>query len=265
MLQVNHNGILKKPTELCFYKNRGFEFGDGIFETIIVSKNEIRHISKHKKRLLSGLKAINLHGNQIDWDSEIHKVLRSNNVSRARIKLSCWRTSSDKPGYGSDASDLEFLITPYQLDSLKIKYISSVEQLNSVQLAYSIYSKCKSLSALPYVLAAIERDNKGLDEVILTDNDRNIAECSSSNLFWIKNDQLFTPPLSTGCIDGVMRSVISESIGFTESEIKYEELDNVQAMFSTNVAQLTIFNTFKSQKLDFNHPVIESIKPLWEL
>lgn len=252
-------------TELGHVMTRAYAFGDGIFETIMVNKGEIRHFDYHEKRIRSGLLVLGLKANGINWKNELDKLIESNDSPLSRLKLIICRSASGSVGYGSTNNNVEFLITQTPIADLEIKYISSSDFAKEVKLAYTKTSSVKTLSALPYVLAARERDSRNVQELILTNGDDHVSECTSSNIFWIKNNELFTSPLSTGCVKGIMRSVIEDQFTFTETSISEEELKKVQAIFSTNVARMTIFKSFKQHDLKYDHSIIEKIKQLWVL
>jgi len=95
------------------------------------------------------------------------------------------------------------------------------------------------MNALKYVIAGIEKKERGLDEIIILDHQSHISEALSSNIFWKKDDSFYTPPLSTGCISGVMRQWIKKELsynGFTVEEklIDKGEFLRSDCIFTTN-------------------------------
>lgn len=76
---------------------------------------------------------------------------------------------------------------------------------NKVRNFPTATSQFKTLSCMQYILAGLEMKNRKVDDLIILDNENNVSECSSSNIFWAKGNQLFTPDKSTGCIEGVQK------------------------------------------------------------
>ena len=99
-----------------------------------------------------------------------------------------------------------------------------------------------------YVIGAQERDLHNMEELIILDHEENLSECIASNLFWIKDEKVFTPTLSTGCINGVMRTQMKKwcqdlKVDFLEVKEKTKTLKNADQVFCMNVAGINIFET----------------------
>ncbi len=260
---INYNGqLVKQDNRLSFY-NRGFQFGDGIFETLIAENGKVSHLDLHLKRLKNAAEVCRLSIPKIDVEKEVQLVMEANELTSARVKLIVWRVNSDIPGYGSTTQESEYVVFVKPMTGDRVTYITKSEASHSVFLHPSNTSPFKTLSSLPYTLAAIEKKERKLDELFLLDKQMNVAECSSSNLFWVKQDKLFTPPLATGCINGVMRQVIIKNFQVQEQRATLSELEGIQAVFCTNVARLSIFEKFKTDRLDTDHPALSNIKQLW--
>jgi branched-chain amino acid aminotransferase len=71
-------------------------------------------------------------------------------------------------------------------------------------------SGVKSISWLNNVWAVAEAAKDGFDEVVLLNERNEVAECTSANLFVVKNGKVLTPPLSSGCLEGVTRGILME-------------------------------------------------------
>ena len=168
-------------------------------------------------------------------------------------------------GYKGESNEFDYHITTLATEAPRFQMIKSLGLAHTVRLVNSMTSAFKTLSSLPYVLASNEKNNSHFGELVLTDTDLNVSECTSSNIFWIEDDRLFTPPLETGCVDGIMRKQIKESFHVIEQSVTYPELSNKKVIFSTNVAQLSVYKTIDNHKLSLQHPLIIKIKQLWEL
>src|SRR5690606_1335213 len=124
-----------------------------------------------------------------------------------------------------------------------------------IRLSYSALSSLKTCSALPYVLAGIEKKSRNLDEILILDGQNRLAECSSSNLFWLKNGNIYTPSLESGCIAGVMRRHILHQARQSRIEIQ-EVLENPETLltadqvFCCNVTGVYLFEKFEQTRFD---------------
>jgi branched-chain amino acid aminotransferase len=100
----------------------------------------------------------------------------------------------------------------------------------------------KTHSALPFVLAAIFKQEKGWGECLLLNQRGRLACGSSSNVFLVKNGSLFTPPLSEGCVAGTMRSLVlalakAKGMGVGEKRLRPQDLGAAEEVFLTNAIQ----------------------------
>jgi 4-amino-4-deoxychorismate lyase len=219
--------------------DRAFAYADGLFETIKVSNAKVSHFHLHVARLVKGMQVLRLKGEASfleHLELNILKTCELNQLTDARVKLTLWR----KPGglYIPTTDDINYMITAQNL-SIEPSMIKSLGICSSVALNSSIYSELKTLNALPYVLAGLEKKASGFDELILLDTFGNIAECTSSNLFWKKGTEIFTPSLKTGCIAGIGRRIeidyyLAKGIIVNEGEFIPKELNDAEEIWITN-------------------------------
>lgn len=244
-------------TELSLHEmERSFNYGDGIFETIIVEKGVIKFLHYHFERLQKGMKILSLRGEEISYESierDIYALLDlSGNRESARVKLQVWRQTGGF--YIPQTNKVNYLLSAKE-NVEKPKIIVTSDIATSIHLNYSSLSGIKTGNALPYILAAIEMRAKNLDEIIILDNNGHLSECSSSNLFWLKNGELFTPALSAGCIAGIMRRHILAQAKLAELKChevleKPEVLLQANQVFCCNVTGLYTFKKIGSQQYD---------------
>lgn len=221
-------------------KDRGFRFGDGVFETIKFKNNELQHIEKHLKRLKEGLDAIDIKFDIVDIPKLALKLLRENNhakegdISVARIAIT--------RGQGSRG----YLPTNQTPPNVVIETMLQPQMnIDKVKLCVAPYKKIppecipsnyKLMQGLNYTLAKKYAKENGFFDAIMLTIDGFIAECSSSNIFWEKGGKLYTPSLETGCLKGVMREVvIEENKGkVTEGKFTLDDLKAADKIFITN-------------------------------
>lgn len=234
--------------------DRGLQFGDGLFETIAVRYGEAKYLKYHFERLSKGANLLNLSLETEDFENLIELVLNENQLIDGSLKLMVWRKHTGSKGYNFDSSESHYMLIPkyqYQTDEI----IESAGFAKNVTFSYSILSGIKTMNALPYILAANERKHRKLDELIVLNAEGYICECVSSNIFWLKDNVCHTPPLTSGCLDGVMRRVLIERMvkaGLTiqESLSTQEELLSAEAIFTTNSNGIRFIEKLENNSFD---------------
>ena len=256
-MEVIFNGKLYREQEVHFSPtNRAFSYGDGIFETMIVRRGTCSLLPYHFKRLLRGLEVLGIISpfTELELEGYIWELsTKFGHSAVLRMRLQLWREAGGL--YAPEKRKAEYLITasPQQKPGwIKEKAAFS----KNVQLSFSVSSSLKTMSALPYVLAGIEKKKRQLDELLLTDIYGNVAEGSSSNLFWVKDGIWHTPHLESGCIAGVMRAYLLEQLQTQQLPVQEvlvpkERLMEAEALIACNVTGLyTIkqleYHTFES-------------------
>lgn len=243
--------------------DRGLNFGDGVFETMVFRNGEVRYLDYHIERLLSGCEVLGIELQASFLTSlgqELNKLIMLNSLEQARVKLSVWRKSDPTGGYGFNSGQFNFLLQCKNL-SQHVSTINKASFSQDIQLTYNTLSGIKTLSALPYVIAAKERQERRLDELILLSDKGEISECVASNIFWRKDNSWFTPALNTGCLAGVARRVLlthasANGVFIQEVNSQKEALLQADQAVATNVTGIRQF-----AQLD-NHTF--EVKPLPE-
>ena len=226
--------------------NRSFLYGDGLFETIRVKDNNILFLHDHFERLNIGMMALSLYPpsnfTPQYLSQTIYKIIKINNIGKnARVKIQVWRKNDKcQTGYTPDGTEIDFFISATNAQPSANRVKNNILFFYGYKLHYSIFSRFKTCNALPYIQAGFEKNQLGVDDMILLDINDNVAECIDSNIFWIKNDILFTPKIKSGCVEGVMRKNIIDTA--RELNIKVEEvlapkkvLLNADHVFTSNV------------------------------
>ncbi|HCX99516.1 MAG TPA: hypothetical protein DG754_05185 [Bacteroidales bacterium] len=118
-----------------------------------------------------------------------------------------------------------------------------VDLYTDIRKPINILSPIKSCSALLYVLASYHMQQNELDDCILINDQNRIIEATSSNLFALRGDNLITPPISEGCVSGVMRSIIIK----LAPKLKLKVIDNqpIEPSDLLNMDELFLTNAIK--------------------
>lgn len=243
---VNHNEILIEREELCLSSsNRSFRYGDGLFESIKSSGDNILFLDFHIERLLSSMKALKMKIPEYYtiefFGGQIEKTITKNNFYTAsRIRLSVFR--QDGGLYQPGSNDVQFLIEAEEMDQPQFILNQkgyTIDIYSEIKKPLNFISNIKTTSALPLVLASCYKAEHSFEECILLNENDKICEAISSNIFLVEKGSLITPPLTQGCVDGVMRRVImnlaaESGLTVTERVLEIEDLFAADELFLTN-------------------------------
>ncbi|MEM9920646.1 MAG: aminotransferase class IV [Bacteroidota bacterium] len=225
--------------------NRAFRYGDGLFETIRVIDGHPQLLSKHWDRLRNGMQflqvAIPEEWSANFWQQQIGRLTAD--TGNWRIRLSVFRQAAGL--YTPNSNHCNFLLECMPLPN--DRYEPNLEGLNihicqSIRLSTHALSQHKTLNALPYVLAGLEKQKNGWDDALLLNEQGQVAEACSSNIFLLLNGELLTPPLTDGCVAGVMRRHILEvapQLGLVvrEASLSIEQIEQGEELFLSNAIQ----------------------------
>jgi len=238
---VNLNGqLLSALPEPLAEAQRAFYYGDGLFETIRVFDGQAPNWPDHWQRLSRGFMSLGFTP-PVTWTesffkTEIKRIL----VPNARIRLMVWRS----PGgfYLPTQHHPQFLITSEPLASDRYEWVEqglTMSLCSSVKLPVDTLSGLKMLGGTRYVAAAREARMKGQDDGLLLNSLGNISEATSSNVFWIKNGEVFTPAPGEGQVKGTLQGMLSTILRtkgwkLHEKCASPEELLDADELFLTN-------------------------------
>lgn len=241
----NLNGQLYSPdTKVFGTTNRAYRYGDGLFETMRLIDGNLMYFKYHMERLFKGMNTLKLNYHKaFDNEfiaSEIFSLARANKIYKnARIRFSVFR--EDGGWYTPEKNTFQYLIEIQALEesSYTAEKGLIVDVYNDLHKDYTSISSLKTINALPYVLAGVYRKENQLDECILLNREHHIVESISSNIFLIKENKIYTPAITEGCIDGVMRKVVIEiiknkKIQLLESKLPVALLEHADEIFLTN-------------------------------
>jgi len=185
--------------------DRGFTLGHGLFETVLWARGALAHWDAHVERLERGCRALGLPTPDRAALQEAARVglARAGTPDRAAVRLS-WSAGSG--GRGLDAPEpllprLSVVVTPTSPPQRPVMLATTRIRRNDRSPA----SRLKSLSYLDNVLARAEARAAGADEALMLNTAGEIACAAAANVFWIRHDEVFTPSLDCGVLDGIMR------------------------------------------------------------
>jgi len=210
----NYNGRFFADDETVLSKDdRSYRYGDGLFETMKLINGNILLEDYHFERLFLGLEVLKFNAPALftiqKIEKEIRELSKKNECERsARIRLSVSR--GNRGLYDCD-NKFSYLIECWPLEQKALNENGlTIDIFPDARKSIDVFSNLKSANYLPYVMAAIwAKENKLNDALILNQHDR-ICDSTIANVFWVKDNNIFTPPLNEGCVAGVMRKKILE-------------------------------------------------------
>jgi len=252
--------------------NRAFQYGDGIFETMICKNNTIQYFTDHVIRLQKSMSCMDLTNsictNQELLEKIIYQLIQKNQYgSNVRIKILVHRNSGGMYAPDSNEGILTILTKEHIAKTIVSK--KHVVFSDDVRNHYHKGSMFKLLSSGRYILAGLEMKRKKADDIIITDIDGNVSESLQANLFWIKNDTIYTPGIETGCIEGIMRKQIQQYCSINNIEFKsgfynITALEKSDIVFAANVGGLTPFEQIEQVKFKTEHPLFNTLQSIFQ-
>ena len=199
----------------------------GVFETILGLRGELLDLDLHMRRLRLGLKILGIKHPSIN-PLVVKEVLRLNQISFARVRLMVWQAGKQ--------THVMIAAMPYKVPQ---KSIYRVRLIKTNRAAHVRLANVKALDYELFSKAYAQAKSQGFDEALLLNRRGHIFEASRANIFWVKNDCLYTPPLTSGCLNGITRQQIIKEAGslripVQEKVLTPEILKNADAAFITN-------------------------------
>jgi aminodeoxychorismate lyase len=189
--------------------DRGFLYGDGLFEAVRICNGEPFRWAQHIKRFLHG--AGHLKIRPPFTPDEIQKfsaqLIKKNRMPEALLRLTLSRGVGER-GYSPKGADSPtFVMTVHPAPKLNLKNPSRwklVTASNRLPTNESL-AQFKNANKLPQILARAEADAAGANEALLLNTSGYVVEGTTSNLFWMRKGVVCTPPLAAGILPGVTR------------------------------------------------------------
>ncbi len=244
---INFNGSLVATDSNVLTQNRGFLYGDAVFETVKIIDTKILFLEDHYFRLMSAMRILRMEipmNFTMEYFEEqiLALVINENSQTSARARITVYR--NDGGYYLPKTNTVSFLIhaekvvdkqysihqTTYEVDLFKDFYVSK-----------QLLSAIKSTNKIINITGSIYANENGLDNCLLLNDSKNVIEALQGNIFMLKGNLLITPPVSEGCLNGVMRKQIIaiakkiEDIEFQEDVISPFDLQKADELFITNV------------------------------
>jgi len=244
---INFNGnIVAKNTNLLT-QNRAFLYGDAVFETVKIVNSKILFLEDHYFRLMSSMRVVRMEipmNFTMEYvEEQLLSVVIDNGFSNSsRSRITVFR--NDGGYYLPQTNTVSFLIHAVGLDNVLYSFSEKeyeVDLFKDFYVTKQLLSSIKSTNRMLNITASIFANENGLDNCLLLNDSKNIVEAIQGNIFMLMGNRLITPPVSEGCLNGVMRKQVLEiarkieSLEVVEEVISPFDLQKADELFITNV------------------------------
>jgi branched-chain amino acid aminotransferase len=244
---INFNGTIVSHDTSLLTDNRAFLYGDAVFETVKIKDSKVLFLEDHYFRLMSSMRVIRMEipmNFTMEYFEELilELVIAKQIQTSARARITVFRNDGGyylpKTNTVSFLVNAEPLLDPLYLLNQK-EYV--VDLYTDFYISKQLLSSIKTTNKIINVTASIYANENGLDNCILLNDSKNVVEALQGNFFMLKGSKLVTPPISEGCLNGVMRKQIlslarkMENLEVVEEIISPFDLQKADELFITNV------------------------------
>ncbi len=241
---VNDQFVQKEQARVSVF-DHGFLYGDGVYETLRVYQGKVFLWERHLERLHQSCELIglNLPIHDHEWLPIFRELLARNKLHNAGLRVTVSR------GQGELGIDPKLCAHPTLVVMAKSVQMYS-EQQRDKGVTLHVSSVCrnsqkaqppqiKAISFLNNILAKREASQQGADDALMLNLDGHVAECTTSNVFFVRAQRLYTPAVRCGILKGVTRDVVMElakeqGITVKEGEYVIGEFEQADECFITN-------------------------------
>lgn len=244
---INFNGTLLDSSTNVLHQNRGILYGDGVFETLKIVEGKILFFEDHYFRLMAAMRIVRMEIPMtftLEYlEEQVVALAKSNKCEQsARVRITVYR--NDGGFYLPTNNSVSFFIQVTALDhsvySIDEKPYE-VDLYKDFYIAKQLLSTLKTTNKMIHITGSIYANENDLDNCILLNDSKNVVEALQGNLFMRMGNALITPPLTEGCLNGIMRKQIlslakkETDLEVIEQVISPFDLQKADELFITNV------------------------------
>ena len=233
------NGKYTSQKKLTFdISDRGLLLGDGVFDTMLYQNNELTYYNDHYKRLKTAAKLLsfNLNLTNEQLKNIITNLIKKNNFQNKQIAIRTNITRGvSKRGLDFDKSHkvgiyVKLNLIPKSLFMKSIKLGIANIRRNST----SPISQNKTLNYLDNVIEKNRAAKNGYEDAIFLNINKKVSSTTTSNIFYVQKNKIYTPPLKDGVLNGVMREQFLKKKIATTQTTSLNNLLKSDYIFLTN-------------------------------
>lgn len=247
---VNFNGKLLQEGELFLnQENRGLQYGDALFETLRVVNGKLFFWEDHYFRLMASMRILRMdipmEFTMEYLEAEVLKAVEANGkANKARVKLLVFRNNGGL--YTPTDNGIQFIVTVSALEHpfyVMEDVTYEVELFKDYYINADMLSNLKTTNKIINVVAGVYAQENGYDNCLLLNQKKQVVETLNGNIFLVQGKTIKTPPLTDGCLNGIVRKKLLGLIqGLDEYELEEAsispfELQKADELFLTNAIQ----------------------------
>lgn len=270
MINFNQQILPKEQFNLSL-NNRAFKYGDGIFDTLKYANGRINFLEDHYFRLMSSMRMLRMkipmNFTLKFYKDEIIKTIQANGLlESSRVRVSIFR--KDGGLYTPVNKGVDMLIEANDLIEKAYNHYE-IELYKDMPVYSGILSNIKTNNRIINVVASIFASEFKYQNCVLINEKKNIVEANNANIFLIKGNNVFTPALTEGCIDGILRKKIIEmidknsSFNIIETEISpFELLKSDEVFISNSIIEIQSVTKYrkKNYTIEKTQEIIKKLK-----
>ncbi|MCK4301977.1 MAG: aminotransferase class IV family protein [candidate division Zixibacteria bacterium] len=239
---INGRLVERKDARISVFDN-SLLYAEGLFETLLVIDDRLVFAGEHLRRLYRGARIIGL-----DIPVSPEKLTRwmiktvqahPDRITKLRLTVTSgeaarWVGRQGKPQIVLSASPHQMPTKPFRLHVSEFK----VDQK-------SIFRRIKTISYAIHAAALKQARQKDCDDALLLNQNHQVAEVTSANLYWVRNGRVFTPPIGSGCLEGITRKIVLREArkldhAITEKDASLNRLLDADEVFISSSLKLVV-------------------------
>lgn len=269
---INQNGSLRSGDDFKLgIDNRAFKYGDGIFDTLKFQDGDLCFLEDHYFRLMSSMRMLRMRipmDFTLDYyEEQIRLTLEANDLKeQGRVRVNVFR--QDGGLYTPLSNEINFLIEATPMPVLSDDLIE-IELFKDFPLASGLLSTIKTNNRMVNILCSIFAKENGYQNCILINEKKELAEALNANIFLVKGNEILTPSLDSGCINGIIRKKLIELLkketkfDLKELSISPFDLLKVDEVFLTNsINEILAVDHYRKKK--YTKEITMEIKALFD-
>ncbi|MEM6893953.1 MAG: aminotransferase class IV [Bacteroidota bacterium] len=269
---VNFNGDLVADNQpLLSPYNRGLKYGDGVFETLRYVNGTVFFWEDHYFRLMASMRMLRM---EIPMtftpeflEEEIKKTIKANHLEAAAVRVRLTVCRKIGGNYTPETNAVDYLI---EVKALEVPFYFIPEGSYEVELFKDFWinkdmlSQLKTTNRILNVIAGVYAKENGYDNCLLLNGEKHVVEAINGNVFVVQGKTVKTPPLSEGCLNGIIRKKLIEIITslseleLVEAPINPFELQKSDELWITNAIQ-GILPVTKYRKKQYSNNLAKNI------
>ncbi len=243
MIVFLNGRFVPEQQAVVFVNDRGFMYGDGLFETMRVVNRRPFRMAQHLERMMRGADFLKIQClfTPKELQDFAGQLIEQNQLRDAILRVALTRGLGGR-GYTPKSDGKPTVVMTLHTVSPSENPIQWSLITSSFRVpAADPLAAFKTMNKLTHVMARIEADEKGADEALLINTNGEVAETAGGNLFWVYNGKICTTPTDCGVLPGITREVVLEicqTLGLLVNKcvIKPEALKNSEGIFITQSA-----------------------------